>query len=89
MSACTSIVELAADQSLRVEDGVDGVVWDHGDLVIRGVVDEALGVREGDIGGCCVVASAADVLEKEDVTKVGARLREYKFPQPDTVFRVL
>ena len=86
MSACTSIVELAADQSLRVEDGV---VWDHGDLVIRGVADEALGVREGDIGGCCVVASAADVLEKEDVTKVGARLREYKFPQPDTVFRVL
>uniref|UniRef100_A0A6V7QSZ9 Uncharacterized protein n=1 Tax=Ananas comosus var. bracteatus TaxID=296719 RepID=A0A6V7QSZ9_ANACO len=29
------------------EDGVGGV---HGDLVLRGVADEALGVGEGDIG---------------------------------------
>jgi len=29
------------------EDGVDGV---HGDLVLRGIADEALGVGEGDVG---------------------------------------
>lgn len=42
-----SIVELAADEVLRVEDGVDGV---HGDLVLRCVTDETLGAGEGVIG---------------------------------------
>lgn len=39
------IIELATDEALRVEDGVDGV---HRDLDLRG--DETLGVGEGDIG---------------------------------------
>ena len=41
------ILELAADEARCVEDGVVGV---RGDLVLRGVADDALGV-EGDIGG--------------------------------------
>ena len=34
--------------ALLTEDGVDGV---HGDLVLGGIPDEALGVREPDVGG--------------------------------------
>jgi len=37
------ITELAADQTLCVEDGVDGV---HGDLILGGISDETLGVGE-------------------------------------------
>ena len=37
----------------RTEDGVGGV---HGDLVLGGVADEALGVGEGDVGGRGTVA---------------------------------
>ena len=40
------IGELAADKSLSVEDGVGGV---HGDLVLRGVADQTLGVGESDV----------------------------------------
>jgi len=47
-----SISELAADEALCVEDCVGGV---HGDLVLRRVSDEALGVGEGDERGCCAV----------------------------------
>jgi hypothetical protein len=48
-----SIVELAADEALGIEDGVVGV---HGDLIFCGVSDEALRVGKGDIRGCCSVA---------------------------------
>ena len=39
-----SIVELAADQALRVEDCVD---WVHRDLVFGGISDQTFGVSEG------------------------------------------
>jgi len=45
--------ELAADQALRVEDGVVRV---HGDLVLGGVTNQALSVGEGDERGCGAVA---------------------------------
>jgi mRNA-degrading endonuclease toxin of MazEF toxin-antitoxin module len=48
-----SVGELATNQSLGVEDGVDGV---HGDLVLRRVTDETLGVCEGDERRRCAVA---------------------------------
>ena len=44
--------ELAADETLGIEDCVDGV---HGDLVLGGISDETLGVREGHERGCCAV----------------------------------
>jgi hypothetical protein len=40
------VVELSADESLGVEDGVGRV---HGHLVLGGVADQTLGVCEGDI----------------------------------------
>ena len=43
-----SIVELATDETLGIEDGVGGV---HGDLVLGGITDETLGVGEGDERG--------------------------------------
>ncbi len=50
MSAWTSAVgELAADETLGIEDGVVGV---HGDLVLGGIADETLGIREGDERRC-------------------------------------
>ena len=62
MSAC--IVELATNQSFRVEDGVVGV---HGDLVLRGVADETLGVGERDIGRGCPVS----LVIRNDLDTVG------------------
>ena len=43
-----SIIELATDEALGIEDGVVGV---HRDLVLRGVSDETLRVGKGDIRG--------------------------------------
>jgi hypothetical protein len=43
-----SVGELATDEALCVEDGVDGV---HGDLVLCGVTNETLGVSEGNEPG--------------------------------------
>lgn len=47
------VAELASDEALGVEDCVDGV---HGDLVLGGISDETLGVREGHERGRCAVA---------------------------------
>jgi hypothetical protein len=47
------IGELASDQALRIEDCVGRV---HGDLVLRRVTDETLGVGEGDERRGCAVA---------------------------------
>jgi hypothetical protein len=46
------VVELAADETLRVEDGVGRV---HGDLVLGGVTNQTLRVRESHEGGRCPV----------------------------------
>ena len=48
-----SVIILATDEALGVEDGVVGV---HGDLVLGSVSDETLRVGKGDIGRCCPVA---------------------------------
>lgn len=47
-----SVLELATDEALGIEDCVDGV---HGDLVLRGITDETLSVGEGNEGRCCPV----------------------------------
>lgn len=47
------VLELAPDEALGVEHGVVRV---HGDLVLRGVADQALVVREGHIRGRGAVA---------------------------------
>ena len=40
------VSETATDETLGIEDGVDGI---HGDLVLSGVTDETFSVGEGDI----------------------------------------
>lgn len=53
-----SIGEFAADETLDIEDGVGGV---HGDLVLRGIADETLGVCEGnERGGGAVTLVVGD-----------------------------
>ena len=46
------VVELATNETLCVEDSVVRV---HCDLVLRGITDQTLGVREGHVRGCCSV----------------------------------
>jgi hypothetical protein len=41
-----SVIELAADETLRVEDGVVGV---HRDLVLGSIADETFALRESDV----------------------------------------
>lgn len=48
-----SVGELAANQTLGIEDCVGGV---HGDLVLGGISDQTLGICEGDERGRCSVA---------------------------------
>jgi len=47
------IVELASNQPLCIEDGVDGV---HGDLVLGGISEKTLGICERNEGRGCAVA---------------------------------
>ena len=42
------IIEFTADETLRIEDSVVGV---HGNLILRGITNETLGVGERDIRG--------------------------------------
>ena len=48
-----SIGELSTDQSLSVKNGVVGV---HGDLVLCGITNQTLCVREGDEGRSGAIA---------------------------------
>ena len=67
-----SIGELAANESLGVEDGVDGV---HRDLVLRGIADQTLGVGECDErGGCAVALVVGDDLNSVIAVDTGARV---------------
>lgn len=47
------VVELASNETLSIEDGVDRV---HGDLVLCGISNETLGVCEGNEGGSGAVS---------------------------------
>jgi hypothetical protein len=62
-----SIGELATDEALGVEDSVGRV---HGDLVLRSISDETLGVGESDKGGggtvALVVGNDLDAVISED-----------------------
>jgi hypothetical protein len=60
ISLYLGVIELAADEALRVEDSVDGV---HRHLILRGVADEALCVGEGNIrwGGAVALVVGNDL----------------------------
>ena len=67
------IIEFAADETLCVEDGVVGV---HGDLVLRGVTNETLGVGERDIrGGRAVTLVVRDDFDTVILPDTDARVR--------------
>ena len=71
-----SILELAADEALGVEDGVVRV---HGDLVLGGVTDEALGVGEGnERGGGAVTLVVGDNLNAVIAVDTHARVGSTK-----------
>lgn len=47
------VIETTADETLSVKDGVLGV---HGSLILGGITNQTLVVREGDVGGGGAVA---------------------------------
>lgn len=49
----SGVIEVAADKTLGIEDGVG---WVHGDLGKGSVTNETLGVSERDIAGGCTIA---------------------------------
>jgi hypothetical protein len=68
----SGVAELSADQTLGVEDGVDGV---HGDLVLGSITDQTLGVGEGDIaGGGSVTLIVGDDLHSVVLPHTDARV---------------
>lgn len=70
------VLELAANEALGVEDGVVRV---HGDLVLGGVTDEALGVGEGnERGGGAVTLVVGDNLNAVIAVDTHARVGSTK-----------
>ena len=67
------VIEFTADETLRIEDGVVGV---HGNLVLRGITNETLGVGERDIrGGRAVTLVVRDDFDTVVLPDTDARVR--------------
>lgn len=67
------VIEFTADETLRIEDSVVGV---HGNLVLRGITNETLGVGERDIrGGRAVTLVVRDDFDTVVLPDTDARVR--------------
>ena len=67
------VIEFTTDETLRIEDSVVGV---HGNLVLRGITNETLGVGERDIrGGRAVTLVVRDDFDTVVLPDTDARVR--------------
>ena len=67
------VIEFTTDETLRIEHGVVGV---HGNLVLRGITNETLGVGERDIrGGRAVTLVVRDDFDTVVLPDTDARVR--------------